>query len=188
MRDNCVECTARILDSGTVTPFDKSANQGWDAFDMAKWSESVDVHNYLLGWGQGQKRREEETGSAASSSQPNPNPYLKVEDEDWETVDIKMEDASTEADNDAPVLLVAAEAPCGGSHLPAAWKKRRRTGPRYQLFAAAKDGCVPCTRLLLKSGTVSATDRSDSGQYNARDFAAFAGHDDVLTYLDAQFQ
>ena len=186
VRANCVVCTARLLDSGTVSACDRSAYCGYNAFDMAHYFECDEVQSFLLEWRRTKKRRRANGDSAASSALQDSESNVVVAEVEWVAPDDAMEDAATEPVHGATAQEIngVAAPPCSGDHLPPSWRRSRRNSPRYHLYAAAKDGCVHCTRRILESGEAQATDRSESGMWTVRDFAAYASQWDVLAYLD----
>ena len=59
----------------------------------------------------------------------------------------------------------------GESHKPAG---QRRGDPRYWMFKAASDGCLPCVRHFLEHEKVHPDSRSQSQGYTVLDWAVWA--------------
>jgi hypothetical protein len=53
----------------------------------------------------------------------------------------------------------------------------------YHLFSAAYDGCLFCTKHFIEEVGISPAEKSDSGEYNALDWATYGGHQDICRYL-----
>ena len=79
------------------------------------------------------------------------------------------------ASSSTPVVAtaVAAGNGCirGEAHCPS---RRRRSQPRYWLFQAASDGCLPCVQRMVHDEGVDASSTSMHMKYTALDFANWA--------------
>ena len=65
---------------------------------------------------------------------------------------------------------------CGRVH-KACRRKKNGTGPEYDLFAAASEGCLMCVRYYVEVEGVAHNTESQNNKYTALDFAEWSQED-----------